>query len=42
MRRTTKSYGDKVIKDIKRASRKRFSGEVTIRIALDGIVAQFG
>ena len=37
MRKTTKSPGAKVVKDIKRATRKRYSAEDKIRIVLDGL-----
>ncbi len=37
MRKTTKSSGEKIIKDIKRATRKQYSSEEKIRIVLDGI-----
>ncbi|NQY62084.1 IS3 family transposase [Cognatishimia sp.] len=37
MRKTTKSPGEKVVKDIKRATRKRYSAEDKIRIVLDGL-----
>jgi len=37
MRKTTKSPGEKIIKDIKRATRKQYSSEGMIRIALDGL-----
>lgn len=42
MRKTTKSAGEKIVKDIKRATRKQYSSEEKIRIVLDGcIVAWF-
>lgn len=37
MRKTTKSPGEKIIKDIKRATRKQYSSEEKIRIVLDGL-----
>jgi len=37
MRRTTKSPGEKIVKDIKRATRKHYSPEKKIRIVLDGL-----
>lgn len=37
MRRATKSPGEKVVKDIKRAMRKHYSCEEKIRIVLDGL-----
>ncbi len=37
MRKTTKSTGEKVVKDNKRATRKQYSAEEKIRIALDGL-----
>ena len=37
MRQPTKSPGDKIVKDIKRATRKQFSSEEKIRIVLDGL-----
>ncbi|MEL7049055.1 MAG: IS3 family transposase [Pseudomonadota bacterium] len=37
MRKTTKSPGEKVVKDIKRATRKHYSSEEKIRIVLDGL-----
>jgi len=40
MRQTTgtrKSYGEKIVKDIKRATRKQYSSEEKIRIVLDGL-----
>ncbi len=35
MRKTTKSPGEKIVKDIKRATRKHYSSEEKIRIVLD-------
>ena len=35
MRNTTKSPGEKIVKDIKRATRKQYSAEEKIRIVLD-------
>ena len=37
MRQTTKSSGEKIVKDIKRATRKQYSSEEKIRIVLDGL-----
>ena len=37
MRKTTKSPGEKVVKDIMRATRKHYSAEEKIRIVLDGL-----
>jgi len=40
MRQTTgtgKSPGEKIVKDIKRATRKHYSSEEKIRIVLDGL-----
>ena len=37
MRKTTKSPGEKIIKDIKRATRKHYSSEEKIRIVLEGL-----
>lgn len=37
MRKTTKSPSEKIVKDIKRATRKQYSSEEKIRIALDGL-----
>ena len=37
MRKTTKSPGEKIVKDIKRATRKHYSAEEKIRIVLDGL-----
>ena len=37
MRKTPKSPGEKVVKDIKRATRKHYSSEEKIRIVLDGL-----
>ena len=37
MRKTTKSPGEKIVKDIKRATRKQYSAEEKIRIVLDGL-----
>ena len=35
--RTRKSPGEKLVKDIKRATRKQYSSEKKIRIVLDGL-----
>ena len=37
MRKTTKSPGEKIVKDINRATRKHYSSEEKIRIVLDGL-----
>ena len=37
MRKTIKSPGEKIVKDIKRATRKHYSSEEKIRIVLDGL-----
>jgi len=37
MRKTTKSPGAKIVKDIKRATRKHYSSEEKVRIVLDGL-----
>ena len=37
MRNTTKSPGEKIVKDIKRATRRHYSSEEKIRIVLDGL-----
>ena len=37
MRKTTKSPGEKIVKDIKRATHKHYSAEEKIRIVLDGL-----
>ena len=37
MRQTSKSPGEKIVKDIKRATRKQYSSEEKIRIVLDGL-----
>jgi transposase len=37
MRKTTKSPSEKIVKDIKRATRKQYSSEEKIRIVLDGL-----
>ena len=37
MRQTTKSAGEKIVKDIKRATRRQYSSEEKIRIVLDGL-----
>ena len=34
---TRKSYAEKVVKDIRRATRKQYSAEEKIRIVLDGL-----
>jgi hypothetical protein len=35
-----KSHGEKVVKDIRRATRKQYSAEEKIRIVLDGLKAK--
>ena len=37
MRQTSKSHGEKLVKDIKRATRRQYSSEKKIRIVLDGL-----
>ena len=37
MRKTTKNPSEKIVKDIKRATRKQYSSEEKIRIVLDGL-----
>ncbi len=37
MRKTTRSSGEKIVQDIKRATRKHYSSEEKIRIVLDGL-----
>ena len=37
MRKTTKSPGEKIVKDMKRGTRKHYSSEAKIRIVLDGL-----
>ena len=37
MRKATRSPGEKLVKDIKRATRKQYSSEENIRIVLDGL-----
>ncbi|MDH5451928.1 MAG: hypothetical protein OEX14_01130 [Paracoccaceae bacterium] len=37
MRKTTKSPGEKIVKDIKRATRKHYSSEEKFRIVPDGL-----
>ena len=37
MRKATKSLGEKIVEDIKRATRKPYSSEEKIRIVLDGL-----
>ena len=41
MRKTTKSPGDNIVKDIKRAKRKHYSSEEKIRIVLDGLRGEY-
>lgn len=40
IRITTKSPGEKIVKDIKRATRKQYSAEEKIRIVLDGLCGE--
>ncbi len=40
MRKTKKSQGEKIVKDIRRAARKHYSSEEKIRIVLDGLRLQ--
>ena len=37
MRKTTKSLGGKIVKDIRRATRRQYSSEEKIRIVPDGL-----
>ena len=37
---TRKSHGEKVVKDIRRATRKQYSAEEKIRIVLDGLTGE--
>jgi len=37
MRKTTKTPGEKIVKDIKRATRKQYSSEEKVGIVLDGL-----
>jgi transposase len=37
MRTTTESLGERIVKDIKRATRKHYSPEEKIRIVWDGL-----
>jgi transposase len=37
MRQTTKSHGEKLVKDIKRTTRRQYSSEEKIRNVLDGL-----
>lgn len=37
MRKTTKSPGEKIVKNIKWATRRQYSSEAKIRIVLDGL-----
>ena len=41
IRKTTKSPGEKIVKDIKRATRKHYSSEEKIRIVLDDLRGEF-
>ena len=40
MRRTMRSLGEKIVKDIKRATRKQYSSEEKIRTVLDGVCGE--
>ena len=40
MRKTTKSPGEKIVKEITRATRKRYSSEERIWIVLDGLYGE--
>jgi len=42
MRKTTKSLGEKIVKDIKLATRKHYSSEEKIRIVLVFDVSAYG
>lgn len=42
MKKTTKSPDEDLVKDIKRATRKRFSSEEKIRIVVDGLRSEGG
>ena len=37
MRKSKSSHGDRIVKDIKRSTRKQYSAEEKIRIVLDGL-----
>ena len=37
MRKTRQTSGERIVKDIKRKTRKRYSAEEKIRIVLDGL-----
>ena len=37
MRKTRRTSGERIVKDIKRKTRKRYSAEEKIRIVLDGL-----
>ena len=37
MRKTRQTSGERIVKDIKRKTRKRYSAEKKIRIVLDGL-----
>ena len=38
---TKQSYGEKVVKDIRRATRKHYSAKEKIRIVLDGLRGEY-
>jgi transposase len=37
MRKTTKSFSEKIVQEIKRATRKEYSSEKKIRLVLNGL-----
>ena len=37
MRKTRQTSGERIVKDIKRTTRKRYSAEEKVRIVLDGL-----
>ena len=41
MRQPTKGPGEKIVKDIRRATRKQYSSEEKIRIVLDGLRGEY-
>ena len=42
MRKTTKSPGEKIVKEIKREPRKQYSSEEKLRIVMDGLRGEDG
>ncbi|WP_164860821.1 hypothetical protein [Parasedimentitalea marina] len=42
MKKTTKSSGEKIVKDVKRAPPEQYSSEEKIRIILDGLRGEDG